>query len=144
MSLDKIKKRNGAVVDFDRGRIEKAMEKAYIATEIAITQEILEQITDELIASLEARFVERIPGVEDVQDLVEKILAERSYFEVSKSYILYRKQHAEFRETRKNEILEKIEKRELNVKKRSGDVVEFNISEIEQAINDYNSGRLTG
>jgi ribonucleoside-diphosphate reductase alpha chain len=136
MAIDKIKKRNGSVVDFDRVRIEKAMEKAFVATQVAVGQETLEYITDELIDRLETRFVERIPGVEDVQDLVEKMLAERGYFEVSKAYILYRKQHAELRESRKNEILEKIEKRELSVKKRNGDIVDFNISEIEQAIND--------
>ena len=111
MAIDKIKKRNGSVVDFDRVRIEKAMEKSFVATQVPIGHEALEQITDELIEILETRFVERIPGVEDVQDLVEKMLAQRGYFEVSKAYILYRKQHAELRETRKNEILEKIEKR---------------------------------
>jgi ribonucleoside-diphosphate reductase alpha chain len=134
--MDKIKKRNGAVVDFDRVRIEKAMEKAFVATQVAVVTETLEQITDDLIASLEVRFVERIPGVEDVQDLVEKQLAERGYFEVSKAYILYRKEHAQLREKSHQEILERIEKRELTVIKRSGDVVEFNISEIEQAISN--------
>lgn len=134
MSIDKIKKRNGSVVDFDRARIEKAMEKAFIATEVAAGAETIEYVTDELIETLEQRFVERIPGVEDVQDLVEKMLADRGYFKVSKAYILYRRQHAEIRENRQNEILEKIEKRELRVKKRSGEVVEFNIAEIEQAI----------
>ncbi|MDH3215870.1 MAG: ribonucleoside-diphosphate reductase subunit alpha [Candidatus Krumholzibacteria bacterium] len=134
MAIDKIKKRNGSVVDFDRVRIERAMEKAFIATRVAVVQETLESITDELIQILEARFVERIPGVEDVQDQVEKMLAERGYFEVSKAYILYRKQHAELRESRKNEILDKIERRELRVRKRSGEIVDFNIAEIEQAI----------
>ena len=71
--MDKIKKRNGAVVDFDRVRIEKAMGKAFIATEVAVGEETLEHITDKLIESLETRFVERIPGVEDVQDLVENL-----------------------------------------------------------------------
>jgi ribonucleoside-diphosphate reductase alpha chain len=134
MSLDKIKKRTGAVVDFDRERIETAMHKAFVATQVEITRETLEYVTDELITRLEERFIERIPGVEDVQDLVEKMLAERGYFEVSKAYILYRKQHAELRESRKHEILEKIERRELRVKKRDGEIVEFNIAEIEKAI----------
>ena len=134
MAVDKIKKRNGAVVDFDRIRIEKAMGKAFLATGVDVSQETLESVTDDLIGVLETRFVERIPSVEAVQDLVEKMLAERGFFEVSKAYILYRKEHAELRETRKNEILEKIERRELRVKKRSGEMAEFNISEIEKAI----------
>ena len=134
MSIDKIKKRNGSVVDFDRLLIERAMEKAFAATEIAVAQETLGHITDEIINVLETRFVERIPGVEDVQDLVEKMLAEGGYFDVAKTYILYRKQHAELRENRKKHILERIEKRELSVKKRNGDVVEFDVTEIERAV----------
>ena len=135
MAIDKIKKRNGSIVDFDRIRIQRAMEKAFNATGVTVAQEILEEITDDLIGVLDSQFVERIPGVEDVQDLVEKMLAERGYFEVSKSYILYRKEHAELRERNREEILERIERRDLRVKKRSGELVEFNIAEIEKAIN---------
>jgi len=135
MAIDKIKKRDGSIVDFDRVRIEKAMGKAFDATGVAIAQELLESITDDLIDALDGRFVERIPGVEDVQDLVERMLAERGYFEVSKAYILYRKEHAELRQRSREEILERIERRDLHVKKRSGELVEFNIAEIEKAIN---------
>ena len=42
MAVDKIKKRNGAVVEFDRVRIERAMEKAFRETEVATTRETLE------------------------------------------------------------------------------------------------------
>jgi ribonucleoside-diphosphate reductase alpha chain len=134
MSIDKIKKRNGSVVDFDRPRIERAMEKAFVATKVAVGQ--VEHITDQIVDELERRFVERIPGVEDVQDLVEKMLAEAGHFNVAKAYILYRKQHAELRESRKNQILEKIEKRELSVKKRNGEVAEFDVAQIERAVSN--------
>ncbi|MFQ5510389.1 MAG: ribonucleoside-diphosphate reductase subunit alpha [Candidatus Krumholzibacteriia bacterium] len=136
MAVDKIKKRNGAVVEFDRVRIERAMEKAFRATDVNVSGETLEAITDELIENLGGRFVERIPGVEDVQDLVEKMLAQRGYFEVSKAYILYRREHQALREDRKNEILHRIEARDLSVVKRSGIVERFNIKEIEKAISD--------
>jgi ribonucleoside-triphosphate reductase len=39
----------------------------------------------------------RVPDVEEVQDLVEKILIENGYSEVAKAYILYREQHAQLR-----------------------------------------------
>jgi len=113
MALDKIKKRNGSIVDFDRVRIERAMEKAFLATKVVAGHETLESITDDLIGRLDQLFVERIPGVEDVQDLVEKMLAERGFFDVAKAYILYRREHESLRESRKTEILEKIEKRVL-------------------------------
>jgi ribonucleoside-diphosphate reductase alpha chain len=62
------------------------------------------------------------------------MLAERGLFEVAKAYILYRQEHAEIRERRQDELLDRIDRREIKVKKRSGEVVEFNIGEIERAI----------
>jgi len=132
--FEKIKKRSGQIVDFDRVRIEQAMSKAFVATGVDVSSETLEKITDDVIAGILENFVERIPSVEAVQDLVEKVLAERGFFEVSKAYILYRKEHAEIRETKKAEILERIEKQDLVVKKRSGVPAEFNMVEIEKAI----------
>ncbi len=134
MAIEKIKKRNGTVVEFKRDLIERAMDKAFRASGVAIQHEILETITDEIIEILESRFIERIPGVEDVQDLVEKKLADHSYFAVSKVYILYRREHQTLREDRRNEILEKIERRDLSVRKRSGDSERFDVRDIEEAI----------
>ncbi|MGC9490569.1 MAG: ribonucleoside triphosphate reductase, partial [Thermovirgaceae bacterium] len=41
------------------------------------------------------------PTVEQVQDLIEKVLIEKGYAEIAKAYILYREQHAKLRETGK-------------------------------------------
>ena len=134
MVIERIKKRSGNVVGFDRTRIETAMGKAFAATRVGVARETLEAMTDTVIAELEKKFVERIPGVEDVQDIVEKTLAARGYFEVAKAYILYRREHAALREHRKAQILDRVQRRDLTVKKRSGELVRFDLREIETAI----------
>jgi len=136
MEISKIKKRNGTIVDFDRVRIERAIEKACVATGVTVSSEFYSVVTDDVTTLVEERFEERIPGVEDIQDVVEMMLAERGLFEVAKAYILYRKQREDLRRHKQDELLEKIERREIKVVKRSGDVVEFNIGEIEKAISN--------
>jgi ribonucleoside-diphosphate reductase alpha chain len=134
MAIERIKKRNGTVVDFDRSRIATAMAKAFAATRVAVSREVLESMTDAVISELETAFLERIPGVEDVQDIVEKTLAARGHFDVAKAYILYRREHAALRENRRTQILERIRRRDLMVKKRSGTLARFDLGEIETAI----------
>ncbi len=134
MEIGKIKKRNGSIVDFDRTRIEHAIEKACVATGVSVASEFYSSVTDDVTGIIEGKFDERIPGVEDIQDVVEMMLAERGLFEVAKAYILYRKEREAVRRHKQDELLEKIDRREIKVVKRSGETVEFNIGEIEKAI----------
>jgi ribonucleoside-diphosphate reductase alpha chain len=134
MEITKVKKRNGSIVDFDRTRIESAIEKACVATAAPVGSEVYSSITDEVTHVLTGKFTERIPGVEDIQDVVELMLAERGLFEVAKAYIVYRNEHAEIRRHKRDELLERIERRDISVNKRNGEVVEFDIGEIERAI----------
>ena len=140
MEITKVKKRNGSVVDFDRIRIERAIEKACVATGVTVSTEFYSLVTDDVTGVIEEKFDERIPGVEDIQDVVEMMLAERGLFEVAKAYILYRKEREDLRRHKQDELLEKIDRREIKVVKRSGDVVEFNIGEIERAITNCCKG----
>ncbi|MEJ2721300.1 MAG: ribonucleoside-diphosphate reductase subunit alpha, partial [bacterium] len=134
MSIDKIKKRNGAIVDFDRGRIERAMEKAFAATNTNVSHDTLGSLTADVLRSLAIEFVERTPNVEAVQDLVERALAERGFFDVSKAYILYRRRRADVREAEKHDILERIEAGDLTVMKRSGKPARFDARRIEETV----------
>jgi ribonucleoside-diphosphate reductase alpha chain len=140
MEITKVKKRNGSVVDFDRIRIERAIEKACVATGVTVSTEFYSLVTDNVTTVIEDKFDERIPGVEDIQDVVEMMLAERGLFEVAKAYILYRKEREDFRRHKQDELLEKIDRREIQVVKRSGETVEFNIGEIERAITNCCQG----
>ncbi len=99
----------------------RAIEKACVATGVEVSSEILEAMTDDVISELEKTFLERIPGVEDIQDVVEMKLAERGLFEVAKAYILYRREHAELRGTPQDEILERIGRRDIRQKAKRRD-----------------------
>ncbi|MCG0278259.1 MAG: ribonucleoside triphosphate reductase, partial [Thermanaeromonas sp.] len=95
----KIIKRDGRVVDFDQERIINAIFKAAKAVggqDRRLACELANQVT-ELIAQ---KFTDRLPTVEDVQDLVEKVLIENGHARTAKAYILYRQQHAEWRDFR--------------------------------------------
>jgi ribonucleoside-diphosphate reductase alpha chain len=140
MEINKIKKRNGSIVDFDRTRIEHAIEKACTATGATVASEFYSSVTDDVTELIEQKFDERIPGVEDIQDVVEMMLAERGLFEVAKAYILYRKEREEVRRHKQDELLERIDRREIKVVKRSGETVEFNLGEIEKAITNCCAG----
>ena len=74
MEISKIKKRNGTIVDFDRNRIERAIEKACVATGATVASEFYSSVTDDVTDLIEGKFDERIPGVEDIQDVVEMML----------------------------------------------------------------------
>ncbi|MDZ7672047.1 MAG: ribonucleoside triphosphate reductase [Halanaerobiales bacterium] len=101
MALEYVKKRDGSTVEFDRLKIKKAVLKAAEAAEIE-NELIGEEITQEVVSYLKIFFKEDgVPEVEQIQDLVEKVLIEKGYAEVAKAYILYREQHKKIRDTKK-------------------------------------------
>jgi len=66
----KIRKRDGRIVDFDRMKIAKAIFKAFIATK-SQGGERAEEIAGQVVDLLDKR-ITGIPGVEDVQTLSRK------------------------------------------------------------------------
>ncbi len=99
MPLDRIRKRDGSVVPFEAGKITAAIRKA-IEEVREDDPSRAEELTAEVVSKLEERFVEDIPSVEEVQDLVEETLIERGLPRTAKSYILYRERRAEIRRTK--------------------------------------------
>ena len=92
--IDKIIKRDGRVVPFNREKITLAILSAAIAVG-GRDRETAEHVTDEVIARLLQRErSETYPTVEEVQDLVEKSLIERGHAKTAKAYIIYRYEHA--------------------------------------------------
>ena len=55
------------------------------------------KLSQEVVTVLNEKFHDTLPSVEDVQDIVEKILIENGHAKTAKAYILYRKQHEELR-----------------------------------------------
>jgi uridine kinase len=92
--IDRIVKRDGRVVPFNRDKITFAVLSAAVAVG-GRDRAAAERVTDEVIRLLERRAVPgSIPTVEEVQDLVEKALIERGHARTAKAYILYRYEHA--------------------------------------------------
>lgn len=93
---EKIIKRDGRVVSFDQERIINAVFKAAKAVGGA-DRRTAGKLSQEVVAVLNERYHDTLPSVEDVQDIVEKILIENGHAKTAKAYILYRKQHEELR-----------------------------------------------
>lgn len=107
--VDFIKKREGQIEDFDKGKIEKAIYKALEATrELADktfrtqSEEMLSKtakiLTDLVLIEIELRTDEdESLTVEKIQDIVEETLMKGGYYKTAKSYIVYRKQREKIR-----------------------------------------------
>ena len=93
-------KRNGAKVPFTPSRITNAIYRAAVAVG-GRDKSIAEELTEKVIAYLEQTLPSgHIPGVEEIQDAVEKMLIENGHARVAKAYILYRDERARLRQQR--------------------------------------------
>jgi anaerobic ribonucleoside-triphosphate reductase len=93
-----IRKRDGRIVPFYPEKITEAIYKAAQAVG-GSDRNTAKIISDSIIGILNIIYKDgRIPTVENVQDLVEKMLIERGHAKVAKAYILYREQHRKIRD----------------------------------------------
>jgi ribonucleoside-triphosphate reductase len=93
-----VRKRDGRLEPFDQERITNAVWKAAKAMG-GKDREQAKRISDQVVAELKNRFGEDgVPTVEEIQDIVEKMLIENGHARTAKAYILYRKQHQDLRE----------------------------------------------
>jgi anaerobic ribonucleoside-triphosphate reductase len=96
--IRKIKKRDGKIVDFNPVKITEAIWKAAQAVG-GKDYKRASELTDTVLTILEKELKRGvIPSVEQVQDVVEKVLIEDGHAKTAKAYILYRKQHQDMRE----------------------------------------------
>ncbi len=89
-----IVKRSGAVVPFNAGRITNAIYRAAVAVggrDRATAEGLTRQVVDVLEETTPPG---RYPTVEEIQDIVEKVLIENGHARVAKAYILYREERA--------------------------------------------------
>jgi ribonucleoside-triphosphate reductase (formate) len=94
-----IRKRSGEVVPFDSEKIIEAIWQA-VKSVGGEDRTRAEQLGRMVVKIVEEKFKERVPSVEEVQDIVEKVLIEEGHAKTAKSYILYRKSHQDLREIR--------------------------------------------
>jgi len=94
--FEQIKKRDGRVVEFDSTKITAAIAKAGKATGEFGQREARKLTLRVLTLAHEIR-LGPIPEVEEIQDIVERVLLDSPFYKTAKAYILYREQHAQLR-----------------------------------------------
>ncbi len=95
-----IRKRDGRIEDFRPAKIAAAIEKAFNAVGINDPKEHSD-LAGRVVKAAEEKFPSSMPGVEDIQDIVEQILIESGRANVAKAYILYRQKRSEIREAKR-------------------------------------------
>jgi len=98
--VSKITKRDGRIVSFDETKIAGAILKALKAVERE-DGDLARELSEDVVRLLNERFEDKIPSVENVQDIVEEVLIRNGYADVAKAYILYRQKRTEIREYKK-------------------------------------------
>ncbi|MBN1147619.1 MAG: hypothetical protein JXA78_10215 [Anaerolineales bacterium] len=95
-----VEKRSGDIVPFNPERITNAIYRAAVAvggrdraTAENLSREVVQILEDKCTAG-------RIPTIEEIQDIVEKVLIENGHARVAKAYILYREERARRRRER--------------------------------------------
>ena len=128
-------KRNGHVVEFDLGRIKNALSKAVRASNQEIHEEVIKDLVDEINAEVIDRFIEFYPNVENIQDIVEKHLMRREFYEAAKCYILYRAERQKSRDEEQQKTIEKTLLGKLKVKKDDGRIILLDSNKLKKTIN---------
>lgn len=98
-----IQKRDGRYVPFELKKIELAIAKAFKATGQK-DSETIRRMSEAILTALKTRYFDHhlVPGVEEVQDMVESQLIKENLAATAKAYILYREKRAEMRDIRQN------------------------------------------
>lgn len=105
--LKEVRKRDGRVVPFDASRVVRAISLAMEAVKERNGEGDLKndpiRVADSVVKELRKKFAKGgVPGIEDIQDIVEQQLILMDFPKTAKAYILYRQKRAEVREkTRK-------------------------------------------
>jgi ribonucleoside-triphosphate reductase len=138
--FDQLKKRDGRIEPFDSSKITKAIEKAGDATQEFGHREAQKLTLRVLTLANQLRLGE-IPEVEELQDIVERVLLDSPYYKTAKAYILYREQHAQIRQITTKASIDLVEdyleKLDWKVKENS------NMCYSLQGLNNYISSDVT-
>jgi ribonucleoside-triphosphate reductase (formate) len=96
-TFSKIKKRDGRVVKFDSQKVTQAIQKAGEVTG-EFDEKAAKKLTLRVLTVAHHTVENKIPSVEEIQDIVEEVLLNSSYVKTAKSYIIYRDQHDKIRQ----------------------------------------------
>ncbi|MCL1880901.1 MAG: anaerobic ribonucleoside triphosphate reductase [Oscillospiraceae bacterium] len=106
--IPEIQKRDGRCVSFNVEKIANAIFKAAKQVggkDMATSMKLAEQVRERLEKS--CRTMESAPSVENIQDVVEKVLIDNGHAKTAKAYILYRAERTRMREIN-NELMQEL------------------------------------
>jgi ribonucleoside-triphosphate reductase len=138
--FENIKKRDGRVVEFDSPKITSAILKAGKATGEFEERESRKLTLRALTLAHDLR-LGPIPEVEEIQDIVERVLLNSPYYKSAKAYILYREQHAQIRAIATKASVDLVENyiRKLDWKISENSNMRYSL----QGLNNYISSDIT-
>lgn len=95
--MEKVRKRNGKLVDYDSQKIFDAIKKANADSKDKRMNKTALYL---LVSQVEDAFEDvKAPSVESIQDCIENLLMKSNWVHTAKSYIVYRNEHAKIRDT---------------------------------------------
>ena len=135
-----IKKRNGRVAGFDSSKITAAIAKAGKVTE-EFDEHTAKKLTLRVLSLAHEMQLSNPPEVEEIQDIVERVLIDSPYFKTAKAYIIYREQHAQLRSIATRAHVELVENyvQKLDWKIRENSNMSYSL----QGLNNYISSDIT-
>lgn len=135
MKIKVIKTRDWDLVNFDRTRIEIAIEKAWESAG-EHDMNFVEIVTDKVIENLKKRLIKsdgsEFITIEMIQDQVERELMESGHFNVMKNFILYRNERRKLRDKNKEKIEKKLEHNTLKIIKTNWKRENFDIEKVKK------------
>jgi ribonucleoside-triphosphate reductase len=138
--FEKIRKRDNRVVEFDPSKITNAIKKAGEATG-EFTEKEAKKLTLRVLSLAHEMRLGPDPYVEDIQDIVERVLLDSPYYKTVKAYIIYREQHSQIRNLATKQNIDLVdnylEKMDWKIKENS------NMSYSLQGLNNYISSDIT-
>jgi len=99
-----VRKRNGHLQEFDGQKIEQAIKKAFLVSNLESKLDIVPKITQDVINKINendekySTSIGKVIDLEEIQDLVEESLVKYNLYRVAKNYILYREKKNALRE----------------------------------------------
>lgn len=138
--FEEIKKRDGRILEFDSSKITAAITKAGKATGEFDEREAKKLTLRVLTLAHEIR-LDPVPEVEEIQDIVERVLLDSPFYKSAKAYILYREQHAQIRNITTKASIDLVEQyiRKLDWKVNENSNMCFSL----QGLNNYISSDVT-
>jgi anaerobic ribonucleoside-triphosphate reductase len=138
--FEEIKKRHGSAVEFDSSKITTAIAKAGKATG-EFEERDARKLTLRVLTLAHELRLDPIPEVEEIQDIVERVLLDSPFYKTAKAYILYREQHAQIRKIATKASIDLVEHyiRKLDWKIKENSNMCYSL----QGLNNYISSDVT-